>query len=68
MTVASAEDLEIHKKFIGSGIFGSCTTTQIIPNEGMDDVIKKFKSLEGFGPVLKDIAKIIESKTKKQIS
>ena len=30
--------------------------------------MKKFKSLEDFGPVLKDIAKIIENKTKKQIS
>ena len=46
---ASAADAGIHKKMLGSGN----TTTLIIPNKDMDDLIKIVKSLEDSGLLLK---------------
>ena len=45
---ASATDAAIHKK-----MFGSSTTTLIISNEEMNDIMKNIKSLEEFGLLIK---------------
>ena len=47
-TAASAADARIHKKILGSG-----TTTLIILNDEMEDIIKIVKSLEDSGLLLK---------------
>ena len=48
LTAASATDAAIHKK-----MFGSSTTTLIISNEEMNDIMKNIKSLEEFGLLIK---------------
>ena len=48
LTAASATDVAIHKK-----MFGSSTTTLIISNEEMNDIMKNIKSLEEFGSLIK---------------
>ena len=48
LTAASATDAAIHKK-----MFGSSTTTFIISNEEMNDIMKNIKSLEEFGLLIK---------------
>ena len=45
---ASATDAAIHKK-----MFGSSTAALIISNEEMNDIMKKIKSLEEFGLLIK---------------
>ena len=45
---ASATNAAIHKK-----MFGSNTTTLIISNEEMNDIMKNIKSLEEFGLLIK---------------
>ena len=45
---ASATDAAIHKK-----MFGSSTTTLIISNEEMIDIMKNIKSVEEFGLLIK---------------
>ena len=47
---ASAVDAEIHKKILGSE-----TTTLIILNDEMEDIIKTVKSVEGSGLLLKGV-------------
>ena len=49
---ASAADAGIHKKILGSG-HNNNTTTSIIPNNEMEDIIKIVKSLEDSGLLLK---------------
>ena len=51
---ASAADAGIHKK-----ILGSTTTTLIISNDEIEDIIKIVKSLEGSGLVLKGVSETV---------
>ena len=57
---ASAADAGIHKKILGSG-----TTTLIISNDEMEDIIKIVKSLEDSGLLLKGDSETIKNEAKK---
>ena len=57
--VGSATDAAIHKKTFGSG-----TTTLIISNEEMNDIMKIIKSLEESGLVKKALVKQLKKKQK----
>ena len=54
---ASAADAGIHKKILGSG--HNNTTTLIISNDEMEDIIKIVKSLEDSGLLLKGVSETI---------
>ena len=56
---ASAADAVIHKKILGSG-----TTTLIISNEEMNDIMKIVQALEDSNILLKEVTKTIENETK----
>ena len=58
---ASAADAGIHKKILGSG-----TTTLIISNDEMDDLIKIVKSLEHSGLLLKGVTETVQNEIKEQ--
>ena len=58
---ASAADGGIHKKILGSG-----TTTLIISNDEMKDIITIVKSLEDSGLSLKGVGKTSQDKVKEQ--
>ena len=58
---ASAADAGIHKKILGSG-----TTTLIISNEEMNDIMKIIQALEDSNILLKGVTKTIENETKEQ--
>ena len=58
---ASAADAGIHKKILGSG-----TTTLIISNEEMNDIIKIIQALEDSNTLLKGVTKTIKNETKEQ--
>ena len=58
---ASAVNAGILKKFLGSG-----TTTLIISNDEIKDIIRIVKSLEDSGLLLKGISKIIQNEAKEQ--
>ena len=58
---ASATDSAIHKKMFGSG-----TTTLIIFNEEMNDIMKMIKSLEKTGLLIKGVSETIENEVKQQ--
>ena len=58
---ASATDSAIHKKMFGSG-----TTTLIIFNEEMNDIVKMIKSLEETGLLIKGVSETIENEVKQQ--
>ena len=53
---ASTADTGIHKKILGSG-----TTTLIISNDEMEDIIKVIKSLEDSALFLKGVSETIQS-------
>ena len=57
----SAIDGSIKKKMLGSG-----TTTLIISNDEMNDIIKMVKSLENSGVLLKGVSETIQHETKEQ--
>ena len=57
----SAIDGSIKKK-----IFGSGTTTLIISNDEMDDILKIVKSLENSGVLLKGVSETIQHEAKEQ--
>ena len=59
---ASAADAGIHKKILGSGN----TTTLIISNNEMEDIIKIVKSLEDSGLLLKRVTETVQNEVKKQ--
>ena len=61
ITAASATDAAIHKK-----MFGSRTTTLIISNEEMNDIMKIVKSLEESDLWIKSVSKTIENEAKEQ--
>ena len=54
--------MEILKK----AILGSGTTTLIISNDEMDDILKIVKSLENSGLLLKGVTETIQHETKEQ--
>ena len=58
---ASAIDVGIQKKIHGSG-----TTTLIISNEEMNDIMKIVQALEDFNILLKRVTKTIKNETKEQ--
>ena len=58
---ASAIDVGIQKKIHDSG-----TTTLIISNEEMNDILKNFQALEEFSFLLKGVTETIKNKTKKK--
>ena len=60
VAVASAVDVGIHKKILGSG------TTLIISNDEMEDIIKIVKSLEDSDLLLKWVSETIQNETKGQ--
>ena len=57
----SAIDGSIIKKMLGSG-----TTTLIISNDEMDDILKKAKSLENSDVLLKGVSETIQHEAKEQ--
>ena len=57
----SAIDGSIEKKMLGSG-----TTTLIISNDEMDDILKIVKSLENSGVLLKGVSETIQHEAKEQ--
>ena len=57
----SAIDGSIKKKMLGSG-----TTTLIISNDEMDDILKIVKSLENSGVILKGVSETIQHEVKEQ--
>ena len=67
---ASAVDADMHKKILGSGKspFDSVkqTTTLIISDNEMKDIIKIFKSLEDHGLLLKGVSKTIQNEAKQK--
>ena len=64
---ASAADAGIHKKILGSGRSSAPkTTTLIISNNKMKDLIEIIKSLEDSGLLLKGVSKTIQNKAKEQ--
>ena len=60
---ASAADAGIHKKILGSG---NNTTTLIISNYEMKDIIKIIKSLEDSGLLLEGFSETIQNEAKEQ--
>ena len=58
---ASAADVGIHKRILGSGH----NTTLIISNDEMKDIIKIFKSLEDYGLLL-EVSETIKNLAKEQ--
>ena len=60
-SAASAADAGIHKKILGSG-----TTTLIISNDEMEDIIKIVKSPEDSGLLLKGVSETIQNEAKEQ--
>ena len=61
-TAASAADAGIHKKILGSGN----TTTLIISNDEMNDVIKIVNYLEDSGFLLKGVIGTVQNEVKEQ--
>ena len=62
LTAAMSEiDGSIKKKMIGSG-----TTTLIISNDEINDIIKIVKSLENSGVILKGVSETIQHEAKEQ--
>ena len=58
---ASATDAAINKKILGSG-----TTTLIVSNDEMNEILKIVKSLEDSGVLLKGISETIKNEPKEQ--
>ena len=69
---ASAADAEIHKKILASGRpHSSCsashnTTTLIVSNDEIEDIIKIVKSLEDSGLLLKGVTETVQNEVKEQ--
>ena len=59
--LTTTADAGIHKKILGSG-----TTTQIISNDEMEDIMKIVKSLEDSGLLLKDVSEAIQNEVIEQ--
>ena len=61
---ASAADAGVLKKILGSG--HNNNTTLIISNDGMDDILKIVKSLEGSGVLSKGVCETMQNESKEQ--
>ena len=61
LTAAAATDAGIHKKVLGSG-----TTTLIISNDEMENIIRIVESLENSGLLSKGVSETIQNEAKKQ--
>ena len=62
---ASAADAGIHKKILGSSKHDN-TTTLIISNDEMEDIIKIVASLEDSGLLLQGVSERIQNESKEQ--
>ena len=49
-------------------MLGSSTTTLIIPNEEMNDIMRIIRSLEQAGLLIKEVIEIIKNESKEQKS
>ena len=58
---ASAADVGIHKKILGSG-----NTTLLISNNEIHDIIKIIKSLEDSGLLIEGVTKTVQNEVKEQ--
>ena len=63
---ASAADAGIHKKILGSRHNNPSSTTLIISNNEMEDIIKIVKSLEDSGLLLKGVTETVQNEVKEQ--
>ena len=63
---ASATDAGIHKKILGSGHNHPSSTTLIISNDEMEDVIKIVKFLDNSGLLLKGVTETVQNEVKEQ--
>ena len=63
LTTTPAADAGIHKKIISPEM-----VILIISIQNMEDIMKRFKSLENSGLLIKDVTKKIENETKEQRS
>ena len=61
LTAAAAADARIHKEILGSG-----TTTLIISNDEMKDIIRIVKSFKDSGLLLKGVSETIQNDAKEQ--
>ena len=66
IVAASAADAAIHKKIVGSGHNDPSSTTLIISNSEMNDIIKIVKSLEDSGLLLKGVTETVQNEVKEQ--
>ena len=62
----TAADAGIHKTILGSGHNNPSSTTLIISNNEMEDIIKIAKSPEGSGLLLKGVSEAIQNEAKEQ--
>ena len=63
---ASAVDAGIHRKILGSGQNHPLSTTLIISNNEIEDIIKIVKSLEDSGLFLKGVTETVQNEVKKE--
>ena len=63
---ASAADAGIHKKVLGSEHNHPSSTTLIISNAEMEDIIKILKSLNDSGLLLKGVTETVQNEAKEQ--
>ena len=63
---ASAADVGIHKKILGSGHNNPSSVTLIISNNEREDIIKTVKSLEDSGFLLKEVTETVQNEIKEQ--
>ena len=59
LTATPAADTGIYKRIVGSEM-----AILIISIQNMEDIIKRFKSFENSGLLIKDVTKTIENETK----
>ena len=63
---ASAADPGIHKKILASEHNHTSSTTLIISNDEIEDIIKIVKSLEDSGLLLKGVTETVQNEVKEQ--
>ena len=62
--LTAAADAGIHKKILGSGNNNPSSTTLIIPNNEIEDIIKIVKSLEDSVLLLKGVTETVQNEIK----
>ena len=60
IAATAAADAGIYKKILGSGTYDSGTTTLIISNKEMEDIMKIVKSLGDSGLLVKCVTKTVK--------